>query len=214
MENILNKKNLNQYINTNNYKITHDTLEHVVDSLKKKNSKLFKDLNNSSKVKVGGRISLPSEFFGNNSGNYSSILSNSSTEVSTPNAISEYTRPPMSSNIFPLEGGCAGTCGIGGMGGGGGNKNKKGGCNCIGYHNRKNCNQKGGCTVCLNLFRHSDVKNISNLLNINISKKDYNNVSDYLNYQLKSILDNTFSYVKNKDNLIGKSHFNKALKLI
>jgi hypothetical protein len=44
MENILNKKNLNQYINTNNYKITHDTLEHVVDSLKKKNSKLFKDL--------------------------------------------------------------------------------------------------------------------------------------------------------------------------
>ena len=116
MEDILNQKNLNQYIKSNNYKISHETLQHVVDSLKKKNSKLFKDLNNSSKVKVGGRISLPSEFFGSNSGNYNSILSSSPTEISTPNAISEYTRPPMSSNVFPLDGGCAGTCGIGGDG--------------------------------------------------------------------------------------------------
>ena len=213
MEDILNQKNLNQYIKSNNYKISHETLQHVVDSLKKKNSKLFKDLNNSSKVKVGGRISLPSEFFGSNSGNYNSILSSSPTEISTPNAISEYTRPPMSSNVFPLDGGCAGTCGIGGMSGGGKNK-KKGGCDCIGYHKRKDCNQKGGCKVCLNLFRYSDIKNISKMLNVNIAKRDYNKASNYLNFQLKSILDNTFNHVKNKDKLIGKSHFNKALKQI
>ena len=207
MEDILNEKNLNQYIKSNNYKITHETLQHVVNSLKKKNSKLFKDINNSSKVKVGGKITLPSEFFGVNSGNYNSILLQSPTEVSTPNTLSEYTRPPITSNVFPLEGGCSGTCGIGMSGGG-----KKGGCNCIGRHTRKSCKQKGGCRVCLNLFRHSDIKNISKLLDINISKKDYNNVSNHLNYQLKSILDKTFSYVKNKDKLIGKSHFNKALK--
>jgi len=212
MDDILNQKNLNQYIKSNNYKITHETLQHVVNSLKKKNSKLFKDISNSSKVKVGGKITLPSEFFGVNSGNYSSILSESPTEISTPNAISEYTRPPMSSNVFPLDGGCAGTCGIGGMSGGGKNKKKGGACDCIGYHNRKACNQKGGCRVCLNLFRHSDIKNISKLLDVNISKRDYKNVSNYLNYQLKSILDTTFSYVKNKEKLIGKSHFNKALK--
>ena len=51
------------------------------------------------------------------------------------------------------------------------------------------------------------------MLNINIAKRDYNNVSNYLNFQLKSILDNTFSHVKNKDKLIGKSHFNKALRI-
>lgn len=212
MDDILNEKNLNQYIKSNNYKITHETLQHVVNSLKKKNSKLFKDISNSSKVKVGGKITLPSEFFGVNSGNYSSILSESPTEISTPSAISEYTRPPMSSNVFPLDGGCAGTCGIGGMSGGGKNKKKGGACDCIGYHNRKNCYQKGGCRVCLNLFRYSDIKNISKLLDVNISKRDYKNVSNYLNYQLKSILDTTFSYVKNKEKLIGKSHFNKALK--
>ena len=43
----------------------------------------------------------------------------------------------MSSNVFPLDGGCAGTCGIGGMSGGGKNKKKGGACDCIGYHNRK-----------------------------------------------------------------------------
>ena len=36
MDDILNEKNLNQYIKSNNYKITHETLQHVVNSLKKK----------------------------------------------------------------------------------------------------------------------------------------------------------------------------------
>ena len=31
---------------------------------------------------------------------------------------------------------------------GGGKNKKKGGCDCIGYHNRKDCNQKGGCKIC------------------------------------------------------------------
>lgn len=210
MEDILNKKNLKKYITDNNFKITHETLDHVVKSLKNRNSKLFKELNNASKVKVGGKVSLPSEYFGKDSGNYSEMLFESPTEVSTPNVLAHHTRPAFISNTFPLQGGCDGTCGIGMSGGS--NKKISGGCNCLGNHHRRNCSQKGGCSVCLNLFRHSDIKNISNLLNISISKKNYGMVSEQLSIQLKNILNDTFSLVKNKDKLIGKSHFNKALK--
>jgi hypothetical protein len=210
MEDKLNKKNLKKYITDNNFKVTHETLDHVISSLKNRNSKLFKELTNVSKIKVGGKITLPSEYFGKDSGNYSSMLLQSPTEVSTPNVLTQHTRPSFISNTFPLQGGCDGTCGIG-MSGGGNNK-FNGGCNCLGNHHRKNCTQKGGCSVCLNFFRHTDIKNISKLLNISISKKDYSSLSSHLNIQLKNILNKTFTYVKNKHKLIGKSHFNKALK--
>ena len=201
MEDIISKKNLHKYIKNNEFKISHETLEHVINNLKKKNSKLFNSLN-STKVKVGGKITLPSDFFGKDSNNYSNVLSEAPTVVSKPSVLADYTRPPISSNVFPLEGGCGGTCGmIGGCG-----------TTCIGTHKRAECNQKGGCSICQTLFRHSDIKNISKLLNINISKKDYNLVSHHLTNELKNILNKTFNNVKNKDKLIGKSHFNKALK--
>lgn len=206
MEDILNKKNLKKYITEKNFKATHETLDHIVKTLKNKNSKLFTELNNASKVKVGGKAVMPSEYFGSNSGNYNSILNSPPTEVSTPNALSLHTRPSITSNVFPLSGGCSGVCGIGMSGGG------KILCNCPGNHHRRNCSHRGGCSSCLSLFRHSDIKNISNLLNIPISKKDYGMVSEHLSIQLKNILNDTFSLVKNKDKLIGKSHINKSLK--
>jgi len=66
--------------------------------------------------------------------------------------------------------------------------------------------------MCSNLFRHNDIKNISKLLNINISKKNYNNVSNYLTNELKNIMQDIFNNVRNNKKQIGKVHFNKSIK--
>jgi hypothetical protein len=209
MNEYINKNKLIKYINKNNYLINNETLEYIINKLKNKNSKLFKNL---KLLKVGGSISLPSSFIGNTSNSYSNLLTESPTSISNTSTISKYTRPPISSNVFELSGGCGGMCGGGNMNGGcggmcgGGNMN--GGCGgmCGGG------NMNGGCVMCSNLFRHNDIKNISKLLNINISKKNYNNVSNYLTNELKNIMQDIFNNVRNNKKQIGKVHFNKSIK--
>lgn len=224
MEEIISKKKLHKYITENNYDINQETLNHVIDNLKRKNSKLFSVLN-SEKIKVGGKISMPSEYYGNTTNNYSNTLSTSPTEVSTSSALENYTRPPMTSEHFPLEGGCN-SCGTTMSGGGCSNCGATicGGCGKCNTNkicklcNKKKCKhnkhntKKGGCVMCKTFFTHKDISNISKLLNLNISKKDYNQLSNYLTRDLKTIMQLTFQNVKNKNNLIGKSHFTKALK--
>ena len=196
MNEYINKNKLIKYINKNNYLINNETLEYIINKLKNKNSKLFKNL---KLLKVGGSISLPSSFIGNTSNSYSNLLTESPTSISNTSTISKYTRPPISSNVFELSGGCGGMCGGGNMNGG-----------CGGMCGGGNMN--GGCVMCSNLFRHNDIKNISKLLNINISKKNYNNVSNYLTNELKNIMQDIFNNVRNNKKQIGKVHFNKSIK--
>ena len=219
MTEIISQKKLHKYITENNYNINQETLNHVINNLKKTNSKLFSVLN-SEKIKVGGKISMPSEYFGNTTDNYSNTLSTSPTEVSTSSALENYTRPPMLSEHFPLEGGCN-SCGTTMSGGGCSNCGATtcGECNKCNkickLCNKKKCKhsvKKGGCVMCKNLFTHKDVSKKKKLLNLNIYKKDYSQLSNYLTRDLKRIMQLTFQNVKNKNNLIGKSHFTKALK--
>lgn len=206
MENIISDKKLKKYIRDHNYSIKDDTLQYILNNLKKKSSKFFLKLNQQ------GGTTMASEFYGVNSGAYSETLSTAPTEVSTPKALSNSTRPAIVSEEFPLQdggcslcsdcniqsGGCV-TCGI----------PQKGGSNSKDEHFN---NKRGGCIVCKNLFSQKNIKDISKLLNLKLKKNQYNQFNNNLSNNLKKLLHSTFNEVKNKDKLIGKSHFMKALK--
>ncbi len=202
-------KKLEKYIKDHNFSIKSETLEYVINTLKKKNSKLFKNLN----IKVGGTF-LPGEFFGVNTNAYSETLSKPPTEMSTLNALNTSTRPALESNTFPLkDGGCAilgggcttcitqnaGCSGLCGPHSGGGNSNN-------------NHNKKQRCIVCNNLFTQKNIKDISSFFNLKLNKETSKQFNIYLSNDLKKIIHLTFNEVKNKDRLIHKSHFTKALK--
>lgn len=144
--------------------------------------------------------------------------------MSTPNALNTSTRPELVSNTFPLQdggcgcamvgggdcgtcykqqAGCAGMCGAPQSGGKSCNKHNSVYCS---------CNHKGGCIVCKNFFSQKNIKNVSSLLNIKLNKNNYQQFNQYLSNDLKKIMHLTFNQVKNKDKLIGKSHFLKAVK--
>ena len=235
MNNIISDKKLEKYIKDHDFSIKHDTVQHIVNNLKKKSSKLFSKLNQK------GGTTMAGEYFGVNTGAYSETLSSAPTEVSTSNALETSTRPALVSEEFPLQGGCGCTsCGMTGGGHRGdrsrcyqgcgcgrvcGTCNKQaGGCVTCGVpsgggsecqkHNELNCSncQKGGCMVCKNFFSQQNIKDISKLLNLKLKKNQYNEFNHNLSNDLKKLMHSTFSQVKNKDNLIGKSHFMKALK--
>ena len=215
---VLSEKKLEKYIKDHNFFIKNDTLQYILKKFNKKNSKLFKNIN----LKKGGGF-LPGEFFGVNTGAYSETLSNSPTEMSTSNVLNTSTRPALESNIFPLEGGCgvvgrgecktciqqsagcAGCTRLGGAHSGGGKCHK---------HNKLGCTCKhaGGCIVCKNFFTNKNIKDLSNVFNLKLNKINSNEMNIYLSNNLKKIMHLTFGQVKNKDRLIGKSHFTKGLK--
>ena len=220
----ISHKKLEKYIKDHNFSIKQETLEYVVNNLNKKSSKLFKNVN----TKNGGAF-LPGEFFGVNTGAYSETLAKSPTEMSTTNALNTSTRPVLESNTFPLQdggcgcamvggggcvtcttqsAGCGGACGIPHSGGGNSckdNKSNKADCT---------CSLKGGCIVCKNFFTQKNLKDISILFNLKLNKNTSKQFNIYLSNDLKKTMHLTFNLVKNKDRLIGKSHFTKALKQI
>lgn len=216
----ISHKKLENYIKDHHFSIKQETLEYVVDNLKKKSSKLFKNLN----TKYGGTF-LPGEFFGVNTGAYSETLAKVPTEMSTVNALNTSTRPSLESNIFPLQdggcamvggsgcticttqsAGCGGGCGIPHSGGSNSCKNNK-------YNkSRCTCKIKGGCIVCKKIFTQKNIKEIADLFNFKLNKNNYKQFNIYLSNDLKKIMHLTFNQVKNKKKLIGKSHFRKALK--
>lgn len=218
MEKVISDKKLEKYIKNHGFSIKNETLDYIVNNLKKKSSKLF------SNVNQGGGTNMAAEFYGLDTGSHSETLSTAPTEVSTTNALSNSTRPALVSEEFPLQ---DGGCGCGMIGGGNCNTcykqsagcvtcgiPKSGGGNTCSKHNKLNCSscQKGGCMVCKNFFSQQNIKDISKLLNLNLKKNQYNEFNHNLSNDLKKLLHSTFSQVKNKDNLIGKSHFTKALK--
>ena len=218
----ISHKKLEKYIKDHKFSINPETLEYVVNNLNKKSSKLFKNVN----TKNGGAF-LPGEFFGVNTGAYSETLAKSPTEMSTTNALNTSTRPALESNTFPLQdggcgcamvggggcstcttqsAGCASGCGMPHSGGGNlckDNKSNKADCT---------CSLKGGCIVCKNFFTQKNVKEIAGLFNFKLNKNTSKQFNIYLSNDLKKIMHLTFNEVKNKDRLIGKSHFTKALK--
>ena len=107
--NFISHKKLEKYIKDHKFSIKQETLEYVVNNLKKKSSKLFKNVN----TKNGGAF-LPGEFFGVNTGAYSETLAKSPTEMSTTNALNTSTRPELVSNTFPLQDGGCGCAMVGG----------------------------------------------------------------------------------------------------
>jgi len=216
---ILSTNKLEKYIKDHKFSIKSDTINFIVNSFNKKTSKLYKNLNS----KKGGAF-LPGEFFGINTGAYNHTLSTPPTEMSTPNALNTSTRPELVSNTFPLQNG---GCGCGMVGGGSCGTCYKQQAGCAGMcgapqsggklcnkHNSVycSCNHKGGCIVCKNFFSQKNIKNIASLLNIKVNKNNYQQINQYLSNDLKKIMHLTFNQVKNKDKLIGKSHFLKAVK--
>lgn len=59
------------------------------------------------------------------------------------------------------------------------------------------------------LFTNSDLQNFKNKNLINFNKNNLNQNKEFLNNKLSIGLHTLLSNVKNKDNLIGKSHINK-----
>lgn len=78
----------------------------------------------------------------------------------------------------------------------------------------------GGCPVCVlgnysdkySFFTQKDISNLNKAGMIRVTRNNYKNSVELLNNNLKNMLHNTFSSVKNKNNTIGKVHFQKALK--
>jgi hypothetical protein len=217
----ISEKKLGKYIKDHKFSINHDTLKYITNNLNKKSSKLFSNLN-----KKEGGTSLPGEFFGINTGAYSETLSTSPTEMSTSNALSVSTRTALQSNTFPLLNGGCGCSMVGGSNckicyeknascahGSPGLFHNGGGKVCK-EHNSQNCycKQNGNCIVCIDFFTQKNIKDISSLLNLKLKKKNYKSFNKCLSNDLKKIMHLIFNEVKNKDKLIGKSHFTKAIK--
>lgn len=209
MSQFISKKNLRKFISSNNFNITDSNFNILFNKLNNKNSIIFSNLN--SITQEGGKISLPSDYFGTKTSSYSSLLPDFPTEVSTPNAISEYTRPPIISSEFPLMNG-GGNCPCSIMSGGCGSckkfKKNKQNKKCNKCKNGCTCSQNGGCLMCSSLFTKTSIKNISKSFNINNQ-----NLENIMNYQLKNTMNNLFSSVKNRNNLIGITHINKLKSL-
>jgi len=85
-------------------------------------------------------------------------------------------RPELTSDVFPMDGGGCPACMIGGM-----------------YK---------GCSF----FSNSDMKSFKNKNLLDFNNKELKENKEFLNYKLNVNLHKLLNFVKNKQNLIGKSH--------
>jgi hypothetical protein len=188
------RNKLKKYIQNHDYNINENTLNYI-------SNKMLKDKNIYSKIMsqtggMGGEGAgtvMASEYYGVDSGSYSG------TETGTPSFSSTTTRPEMLSKVFPLKGGSCSSC------------NQMGGCGC----GMGGGGMSGGmCPICIPFFAQKDIKELNKSNFIRVTNKQHKNVTNYLNNNLSNILHNTFYNVKNKSNLVGRIHFQKALKIL
>ena len=172
MEKLQNK--VHNFLKSHNYNISDKNLSLLTNKLYKLN--LFdnyeKQFQFVQQYQNGG-ATLPSEYFGVDSGSY--IDSNAGTDTSSTN---DAIRPELTSEIFPMNGGGCPACMVGGM--------------------------FKGCTF----FTNNDMKDLKRNKFLNFNNKELKDNKDFLNNKLNVYLHKLMNSVKNKQNLIGKSHIN------
>ena len=169
------QKKIGKFLNSHNYTISEQNLNLLTNKLYKSN--LFENyeeqFNYVNSYQSGG-ANLPSEYFGVNSDAY--INSNTGTNTSPTN---NATRPAITSEVFPMEGGAC-PCMTGGMSGG----------------------MFKGC----GFFTNTDMRNFKSQNLLNYDNKLLKENKEFLNNKLSVYLHRVMKKVKNKQHLIGKSH--------
>ena len=207
---------LKRYINNYNFNINDSTLEYITNKFI--SDKNIYSRNKSMSGGIGGdgpQNLYPSEYYGLNSGEFTGDGKGS------PSFSPITTRPALLSTIFPLkggyDGGCStcsqsGGCGCAMKGGCPACKKKRGGCKC-GKRGGSDGGMSGGMIpVYLPLFVQKDIKELNKNNFIRVTNKDYKSATKEINSHLTNILHATFYNVKNKNNLVGKVHFQKVIK--
>jgi|TARA_B110000259_G_C13802981_1_gene317490 hypothetical protein len=100
----------------------------------------------------------------------------------SPVVTDDTIRAPLEQTNFPLDGGACPTCTLGN------------------YNNN------------YSFFTQKDINNLNKAGMISVTRNNYKNATELLNQNLKNMLHSTFESVKNKNNTIGKVHFQKVLK--
>jgi hypothetical protein len=167
---------IKKFLDSHNYNISEQNLNFLTTKLY--NSNLFENYEKQfefvQQYQNGGSTLLPPEYFGVEDNNY--VNSNEGTNMEP---INNAIRPPLTSNVFPMNGGGCPSCMEGGM--------------------YKGCG----------FFTNSDMALLKKNKVLNFNNKQLNENKEFLNNKVTLNLHKLFNSVKNKQNLIGKSHINK-----